>query len=950
MLVNTSVPNFSGGVSQQPDSQRLPNQLEAIDNGVPYLVGGLVKRPPTNHVGEIKSDGGSSVNVSSAFTHVVTRDSTEEFMVSIEKDRSSATAGIHVTDLNTGDAKTVKYDLGPDAYLRSSTPQDSFRAVTIADVTFILNKDIVVQQDLTVNTPYSRSTSDLEYEGFVWIRENGAGATYRVTLKYVGHDGAEHDAFVELRHKPVVKDIDPDTGASDTQYAFEVSPPSTKQIANVLVNGTDAVIPDMDISTTEKLRDELGVTLHVKKGANGGSPETVAIGSNTFGGLNALLGDTDGSGNEAAIVDAGVSGSVIFLKAKTGGPLFPGGSAIDFTLTAEDSFGGNGVGVIKDSVQQFSELPDVCKNGFIIKVIGNPDDDIDDYYVKFETNGSGDFAKGVWIETVGPGLRFRWNYNTMPHILIRQADGTFLVKRADGTTPDIRTSESDNSYTSALGSDYSPFKFADRESGDDLTNPFPTFSGKKISNIAFFRNRLALLSGENVILSEAAQFFNFFRLTVAQLLDTAVIDLAVGGSEVNELKEAQAFSDRLILFSERTQFALRGEGGLSPRTAIINQVTNYDVTVGVNPVPAGRSLFFAFNRGTFSGIREFFKTGENDIQFDAVEASSQAPRYIEGEVKKLTVSTHEDILAVLARKPGATTNTIYIYKYFNAGNRRAQSAWCKFTFDDCTVVDIHFVENALYIVMKRGAKSFIERMDLQTGLTDDGVTYVTALDRRVKVNLGTLGSTPEQIEAAIDGMYNTSRAGWDIKLTDDGRTGTPKYTIGAGEVMTVVSQDGEVLTTIESPVVLDPGFVTISEKPASEDIYYIGKSYTMRCELTKPILKDTSGGGARAIVSGRHQVRYMTVVFDETASFTVQVTPIVGGDEGTTSTYPFSGRFLNAGAFLGSVPAETGDFRFPVFAQSDAVKIEILNPTPLPSNIQSVEFESYYTNRASQRF
>ena len=124
----------------------------------------------------------------------------------------------------------------------------------------------------------------------------------------------------------------------------------------------------------------------------------------------------------------------------------------------------------------------------------------------------------------------------------------------------------------------------------------------------------------------------------------------------------------------------------------------------------------------------------------------------------------------------------------------------------------------------------------------------------------------------------------------------------------------------------------------------------MRCELTKPILKDTSGGGARAIVSGRHQVRYMTVVFDETASFTVQVTPIVGGDDGTTSTYPFSGRFLNAGAFLGSVPAETGDFRFPVFAQSDAVKIEILNPTPLPSNIQSVEFESYYTNRASQRF
>ena len=947
MLVNTSVPNFAGGVSQQPDSQRLTNQQEAIDNGIPYLVGGLVKRPPTNHVAEITDSSGTSVSVLQSFTHVVTRDSTEEFMVTIEKDRTSATAGILVTDLSTGAAKTVKYDLGADAYLRSSTPQDSFRAVTIADVTFLLNRDIATAQDLTLSTPNSRNSATSEFEGFVWIKENGAGATYRITLKYVGHDGAEHDAYVELRHKPVVKDIDPADAVDEddnTQYAYESSPPSTKQIANILVNGTGAVIPDMDIATTQKLRDELGLTLHYKKGANGGSPETLAVDSGTFGGLNALLGEINGTPDEDEIVDAGVSGSVIFLKAKTGGPLFPGGTAINFTLTAEDSFGGNGVGVIKDSVQQFDELPPVSKNNYIVQVLGNPDDEIDDYYVKFNVNGSGDFGKGTWVETVGPGIRYKWNYSTLPHILIRQSDGSFLVKRADGTTPDIRTDLSDNAYTSAIGADYSLFKFADRASGDDLTNPFPSFAGKKISNIAFYRNRLAFLSGENVVLSEAAQFFNFFRLTVTQLLDTALIDLAVGGSEVNELKEAQEFSDRLILFSERTQFALRGEGGLSPRTAIINQVTNYDVTVGVEPVSAGRSLFFAFNRGTFSGIREFFKTGENDIQFDAVESTAQTPRYVEGEVKKLTVSTHEDILAVLARKTGSTTNTLYIYKYFNTGQQRVQSAWCKFTFDDCSILDIHFVENALYLVMQRGTKSFIERMDLQTGLTDEGVTYVTCVDRRVKVSLGTLS------ESEIAAMYNTSRAGWNIYLTDDGQNATPKYTIGGGETMTVVSQDGEVLTTIESPIANNPGYVTISEKPISGDVFYIGKAYTMRCELTKPLLKDNSRGGPQAIVSGRHQVRYMSVVFDETASFTVRVTPIVGGDDGTVSEYPFSGRFLNAGAFLGSVPAETGDFRFPVFAQSDAVKIEILNPTPLPSNIQSVEFESYYTNRSSQRF
>jgi len=91
-------------------------------------------------------------------------------------------------------------------------------------------------------------------------------------------------------------------------------------------------------------------------------------------------------------------------------------------------------------------------------------------------------------------------------------------------------------------------------------------------------------------------------------------------------------------------------------------------------------------------------------------------------------------------------------------------------------------------------------------------------------------------------------------------------------------------------------------------------------------------------------------VYDQTASFVVRVTPLIGGDSGTAVDYPFTGRFLSAGAFLGSVPSETGDFRFPIFAQSDAVKIEIMNDTPLPSGLQSVEFEASYNNRIQQAF
>jgi hypothetical protein len=160
----------------------------------------------------------------------------------------------------------------------------------------------------------------------------------------------------------------------------------------------------------------------------------------------------------------------------------------------------------------------------------------------------------------------------------------------------------------------------------------------------------------------------------------------------------------------------------------------------------------------------------------------------------------------------------------------------------------------------------------------------------------------------------------------------------------VVSTDGKVMsiasTTTDS--------ITLEEQFAAGDKFYIGLPYTMRYELTKPTFKRTvdQGGGVETIATGRHQLRYMTVVYDDSAFFTVKVTNEVADVDGTTIEYPFSGRFLSTGGFLGQVPSVDGKFRFPVFAESDAVKIEIENDSPFPSNIQSIQFEAQYTSRS----
>lgn len=86
--------------------------------------------------------------------------------------------------------------------------------------------------------------------------------------------------------------------------------------------------------------------------------------------------------------------------------------------------------------------------------------------------------------------------------------------------------------------DYTKFAWQDRQSGDELVTPDPSFIGQKISDVAYYKNRLAFISGENAILSEAGEFFNFFRTTAAALLDTAPIDVASSHKAVSVLRTA----------------------------------------------------------------------------------------------------------------------------------------------------------------------------------------------------------------------------------------------------------------------------------------------------------------------------------------------------------------------------------------------------------------------------
>ena len=122
-------------------------------------------------------------------------------------------------------------------------------------------------------------------------------------------------------------------------------------------------------------------------------------------------------------LDAGLSGFTI----ERNGPVLyvRKNDNSNFSIDGTDTQGDTKMTIIKDSVQRFTDLPTVSPNGYVVEVKGDDDTNFDNYYVKFVTNNGNAFEEGQWEETVEAGIQFKFDYATMPHVLVRQADGNF---------------------------------------------------------------------------------------------------------------------------------------------------------------------------------------------------------------------------------------------------------------------------------------------------------------------------------------------------------------------------------------------------------------------------------------------------------------------------------------------------------------------------------------------
>ena len=574
------------------------------------------------------------------------------------------------------------------------------------------------------------------------------------------------------------------------------------------------------------------------------------------------------------------------------------------SVSASDGYGNQASQVIKDEVQNFSDLPAEAPNNMVVEVKGDASNTFDNYYVKFSSSTK------VWEETLEPGIANKLDANTMPHVLIRTADGNFRFTQVDGS-----------SYTISSTSFDVP-AFGNRTVGDLDSSPTPSFVGTKMKDIFFHRNRLGFLADENVIMSRSGEQFEFFNETVTDVLDTEVIDVNVAHTKVSILKHAVAFDEKLLLFSDQTQFILVGGASLTPGNVSVNVTTEYESLDSVSPVGSGNNVFFGFNKGQFTGVREMYVESDGETN-QGEDITANIPKYIPSEVFKFANASNENILVLLSNKTGEKNN-LYIYQWFFSQGRRLQSAWHKWSIGasaNTEILNVDFIGTTLFLVVQRSDGVYIETIDCSPAVVDTGSTYLTHLDRKLDNTQVT-----ESYSSGTNLTTITLPYAIDSTMKLVGKSGASNK---AGRDITIASQSGSTITVT--------GDITAFN-------YFIGEQYEFLYTFSQQYLAlgQSQAGSRTRIREGRLQIRNWTVSFNDTGFFQSAVTPVGR----STSEATFNGTIVGTG-LTGTVNLEDGDFTFSVQSRNDNLTISLKNNSHLPSNFVNAEWEGYYVSQAS---
>lgn len=1060
--VSQKIPSLVGGVSQQPDSLKLAGQLRECINYYPDPTFGLVKRPGLRGIRKLDNTLGDG----SWF--VAFRDDEERYVIQISK-----LGSIRIWDAESGIQQTVNTITSSYA---AHVKDDDIALFQINDYIFVLNRGVTVQASASTSpsiTPF----------GFVTVNSVAYKTEYKITLNTTSYSYTTPGATIG--HIQAISITNGGTGYT---------------------NGTYTNVPLINKTTSSN-----GTGARATIVVAGGAITTVTI---TEDGINYLVGDqlevnaanVGGTGNNAKFEVTQVQIEIDPLTVElivnnlvstinTGGVWTATGVGnsihiqkndnTNFSIQAIGGTTGNALEAFKGSVPAAGNLPQQFLDGKIIKVTASEGSQGDDYYVVFETSDNSSKGAGSWVETIAPGTALGLNATTMPHAIIREANGTFTFRELSAAAaaaitptsnvtgvptsvsitssgkgkyvlgqsfpvyggtginlrlrvtaiqeiqtpvnyaypaayplnyveksfyPDATTkvtwylngelyreATNDTSFTvnntnvsvfgtyttvtaaagavqtqragitvtttssgnvsgieiSRPGRGYTATNvvtspdgdtftintvatvtqtidswadnwWQNRKVGDSETNPDPTFVGSTITGISFFKNRLVLLSHDNVICSQAGSYFDFFASTVITLVGSDPIDLSCGSLRPIELRHALQVPRGLALFADNAQYVLETTTDpFSSSSAEINLLSNYDQDLRVPPVDTGQTIAFIDQSALSTSVYEML-IQEGGGKPQIVELTRIIPTYLPADVANLKVSTSAFTFAVNSKRE---PKNLYLFRYFNSGSERVLASWFKWTMPG-EIVTFEFEHDRVFIVTKTSTGSFVlSHINL---LTDSPGSALYYDGRYIDLRLDLFSYNPTLVYHAptdttrvcfADGFNDSSLIPCVVTLN-------PQYP-GIVEYPT--------LNYDATAPVGQKYYVTVEGNQTTER-FALGYKYTGSATL--PAFYVTSSEGRKDTLNIPMVHRVMIDSY-ESGPYEVEVSSL--GRNPYTQVCAQTPANLYPGNTLPIL--RNAQNRIPVMAKGSEIDLTIKAPDPLPTAVNALTWEGTFNNR-----
>ena len=940
--ITQTIPNFIGGISEQPDQLKFPGQVEDVVNAIPDITRGLYKRPGAKRVGTTPL---ANVQSGGSWFHYHRDEDEGSYIGQVAADgqlRMWKADGD-----NAGAAQTIVYGTGGQTaiqnYLATSNAEN-IQFLTINDTTFVSSRDATNANTLIGTTGTTQDNPDSHF-AFVEITRTENGRQYGMNL-YNNNTTTSFNRATRIKIQSDTLDESQGTGQCRGIgiQTFSVDSGSKKNLifkldirgqqGNVGGDGNDP--EDFACAYNRSI-----ILLHGGEGWTTGDTTTVTMdsakGRTITGSSNGGSGGRSNKGESSATYTIEVvEHETVTVKANlklvrpeptpfdadtaVSADQILGGIVSELPTGINGTIIGNGiymsssnsfnVEIVEDdlmrsmgsSVNDVTLLPKQCKHGYIVKIANARISEEDDYYLRFEGLNSQD-GTGSWTECAKPGIPK--TLTNMPLVIQRTALSN------PGTSSEVAT------FT------IKQFTYADRAVGDEETNPLPSFHNKRINKVLFFRNRLAFLAGENVILSQAGTLGepDFFAQTALTVSPNDPVDIACSSTFPSELFDGIDINTGLVVFSSNQQFLLSSDDTVfNPDTAKLRSLATNNYNITIPPISLGTTIAYLDNSGKFSRFNEMANVAR-ETEPNVVEQSRVVPTLIPKQVDLLTVSRENDMVLI-----GKTDSDEVIgFRYVNVGDKRQQSAWFKWKFNNPLLY--HFVINDEYYFLD--TDKFLQSVRLVQQETDpsiiqDNVDFLLHLDNRTTLSGGSFNATTN--------TTTFSNVGWLSSVT------TPNYTLAIVDSNTNSTRVGRYAKpTISGTTLTVPGQWT--------DTYNIGYIYDYSVKFPTLFVTRTQGQGVSADVNSSLVIHRIKLLFGKIGLYETTLERIGKNDytevyesteldEYQVSDTPYLEEFIKT---------------VPVYEKNKNVDITLKSTHPAPATLRAMSWEGDFSPRFYKR-